>query len=136
MRTTGLFCTALIGCLFACEQSSPSLPPVVTSVAPAAKSPPKIARIIFIDQEEACECTRKRIEEAWAVLQEVLGDPPKLPVERFHADTQPAQAALYTAAKPLMVPPGIYFLDMHEEVIDMLQGEVTAKQIAAALKGR
>ena len=96
----------------------------------------KVTRIAFLDKEHACPCTRKRIDDTWAALQTALGTPASLPLERIHIDRQPAQAAALTAAKPLMVPPGIYFLDANNTVLSMLPGEVATDQIAAALHGR
>jgi len=94
----------------------------------------KVARVVFMDKEHACECTRKRVDDTWAELQTALGTPPKLPIERIHIDTQAAQAGPYTSAKPLMVPPGIYFVDQQQRVFELLQGEVKAEEITAVLK--
>ena len=94
----------------------------------------KVARVVFMDKEHACECTRKRVDDTWAELQTALGTPPKLPIERIHIDTQAAQAGPYTSAKPLMVPPGIYFVDQQQHVVELLQGEVKAEEITAVLK--
>ena len=94
----------------------------------------KVARVVFMDKEHACECTRKRVDDTWAALQTALGTPPKLPIERIHIDTQAAQAGPYTSAKPLMVPPGIYFVDQQLHVFELLQGEVKAEEITAVLK--
>ncbi len=63
-----------------------------------------------------------------------LGTPPALPVQRLHVDTQAGEAAPCTSAKPLMVPPGIYFLDGQRAVVDLLQGEIEAQEIETALK--
>ena len=94
----------------------------------------KVARVVFMDKEHACECTRKRVDDTWAALQTALGTPPKLPIERIHIDTQAAQAGPYTSVKPLMVPPGIYFVDQQLHVFELLQGEVKAEEITAVLK--
>ncbi|MFH0900771.1 MAG: hypothetical protein V2A73_09105 [Pseudomonadota bacterium] len=115
------------------SSASSAAPSVPTRPAPA-QSAPRVAKIVFVDKEHACECTRKRTEETWAAMQAALGTssaPP--PVERIHVDTQAIQAEKYTASKPLMVPPGIYFVDERNGVIDMLQGEVKTEQIAAVL---
>jgi hypothetical protein len=129
---------ALVLAVSACERNkaAPAPPATATSTSALSKSPAKVARIVFIDKEHACDCTRKRTEDTWAAMQAALGTPASLPVERLHVDTQVNQAQAYTAAKPLMVPPGIYFVDASNGVVDMLQGEVTTEQIAAALKGR
>jgi SAM-dependent methyltransferase len=100
------------------------------AAAPAAK---EVVKIVFVDQAEACECTMKRIAGSWAALTAALGDPPRLPVERIHLDTEQEKADVYDELRSLVVPPGIYFLDEKEALVEMLQGEVTAEQIAAVL---
>ena len=86
-----------------------------------------------MDKEHACDCTRKRVDDTWAALQTALGTPAKLPIERIHVDTESAKAAAYTTQKPLMVPPGIYFLDGHGNAIELLQGEIDADKIREVL---
>jgi hypothetical protein len=139
MRTIGLLLLLLTLDLGACERTraAPSQA-AAKPPAPAAKPEPasKLAKIVFIDKEKACDCTRKRVEQTWTSLQSALGTPAALPVQRLHIDTQTAEAAAYTSAKPLMVPPGIYFVDGQGAVVEMLQGEVEAKDIEMALKGR
>ncbi len=137
MRTTRLLSLFLALCLGACQRTRPALPPVAANPpAPAvtARSAAKLARIVFVDKEKACDCTRKRIEETWSALQTALGTPPALPVERLHLDTQGDQVAAYASAKPLMVPPGIYFVDSQGAVVELLQGEIEAKEIANLVK--
>jgi hypothetical protein len=109
-------------------------PAAAMAATPTAPTTSKVARVVFMDKEHACECTRKRVDDTWAALQTALGTPPKLPIERIHIDTQAAQAAPYTGAKPLMVPPGIYFVDQQLRVFELLQGEVKAEEITAILK--
>jgi len=119
--------------LSACEQAK-SAPVKETAPGLAAAVQAKTAKIVFIDKENACDCTQKRIDATWAALQAALGPSPSLPVERIHLDTQAARADSFTLLKPLMVPPGIYFLDDRNGLIEMLQGEVSQEQIAANLK--
>ncbi len=139
MRAIGLFPLLLTLGLGACERR-PSLPAGAAAHPPAAavKAAPssKLARIVFIDKEKACDCTRSRVEQTWASLQAALGTPPALPVQRWHVDTQAAEASAYTGAKPLMVLPGIYFIDGQGSIVETLQGEVAAKEIEAVVKGR
>ena len=127
-------CLCLVLAATACERNK-AQPAAPAAPAAMAAQPAKVARIVFIDKEHACDCTRKRTEDTWAALQAALGTDAR-PVERLHVDTQAAQAAPYTTAKPLMVPPAIYFVDAGNTVIDMLQGEVTTAQIAATLAAR
>jgi len=133
MRMTVVALFALTLHLVACESTQPTPAQGVTSSAPATQRSSAVAKIVFIDQEESCDCTHKRIEATWSAMQAALGRPATLPVERIHLDTQAAQANTYTALKPLMVPPGIYFIDDHNSVVEMLQGEVKTEQIAAVL---
>lgn len=93
-----------------------------------------VAQIVFLDQEEACDCTKKRIDTTWNELQTALGSGNKMQVERVHLDTQKDLAKDYLKAKPVMVPPGIYFMSSKGDLLEMLQGEVTAAQISAILK--
>ena len=114
-------------------------PPAPAKVAPANAGTPspsastRVAKIVFVDQVEACECTKKRIADSWSALQEALAKAPGIQVERVHLDTEEAKADLYDGMRSLVVPPGIYFLDENEALVEMLQGEVTAGQIAAVM---
>ncbi len=136
MRTIAFFPLVLILALAACERSKAAPAPIAASPAPVVKAQPgsKLAKIVFIDKEKACDCTRKRVEETWAALQAALGAPAALPVQRLHVDTQAAEAGAYTGAKPLMVLPGICFIDGQGTVVALLQGEIEAKEIEMALK--
>jgi hypothetical protein len=122
--------------LAACKQNEPASTVDTPPKAAAAQSLTAVTKVVFVDKEMACECTQNRINETWTALQAALGTPAVLPVERVHVDTQAALAAPYTAAKPLLVPPGIYFVDANGAVIELLQGEVKADQIKAILQGR
>jgi hypothetical protein len=120
-------------CLPACAKGK-AVPPAAVAATPVPTSTSKIARVVFMDKEHACQCTRKRVDDTWAALQAALGTPPKLPIERIHIDTQAAQAGPYVSEKPLVVPPGIYFVDRQQHVFELLQGEVKADEITAVLR--
>lgn len=92
-----------------------------------------VAKIVFVDQEEACDCTRARIDATWAALQLALEGREGLPVERIHGDTQEPEAKPYLEMRPLMVAPGLYFLDADGGLVEQLQGELTEGQIGALL---
>jgi hypothetical protein len=94
----------------------------------------KAAKIVFVGKEKACECTRKKVDAGWAALQEALGTPAKVPVEQLKVDTESDKVEPYRKQKPMMALPAIYFVDAKGAVLELLQGEVTAQQIAAALK--
>lgn len=131
MHRAALAFFALAAALAACERAAPA--PTASTTAATTATVRKVAKVAFLDQENACDCTRKRIDDTWAALRRALGTPAKLPVERIHVDTQVPLADAYTTAKPLMVAPGLYFVDAQDRVIELLQGEVTTEQIAAVL---
>jgi hypothetical protein len=134
MRSAVLIGLILTVTVFACEREKPPSTQTAGNTTAPVQVESTIAKIVFIDIEDACACTRRRIEGTWNALQAALDSPATLTVERIHADTQAALAERYTLLKPLMVSPGIYFVDSHDAVIEMLQGEVKQEQIAAVLK--
>ena len=102
--------------------------------AVAKPDTPKVARIVFVGKEHACDCTRKSVVAGWTALQKALGTPAKLPVERLQVDTEADKVASYRQQKPIMALPAIYFVDGKNAVVELLQGEVTAEQVAGILK--
>lgn len=112
---------------------------VVATGAPAVEAAAtndadtKVARIVFVGKEHACDCTRKTVEAARATLQKALGTPAKLPVETLQLDTQSGQVEPYKAMRPIMALPAIYFIDGKGGLVEMLQGEITDAQISAIL---
>jgi hypothetical protein len=134
MRTFLLFAFALL-CTLGCGRADDarSAHAGQPAVASSAASQP-VAQIVFLDQEEACDCTKKRIDASWKELQTAVGANSGVQVERLHLDTQKDLAKDYLKAKPVMVPPGIYFMSAKGDLLEMLQGDVTAAQIAAVLK--
>ena len=94
----------------------------------------KLHRVVFIDQEEACGCTRERIDATWEALDTALVDRPEITVERVFGDTQESEAAPYIAMKALVVAPGIYFFDEKDTLLEMMQGKLSAEQLAVAVK--
>ena len=89
-----------------------------------------VAKVVFVDQEECCECTQNRIDGTWAVLSTAL-EGREIDVERLHRDTQEADVAKYHEMRPIMVVPAVYFLDSEGKIVEVLQGEVTEEQIKA-----
>ena len=102
--------------------------------AQATPAAAAVAKIVFIDQEVCCDCTRERIDGTWAALSKAMEGGAGVPVERFHLDTQEEQARPYLAMRPLMVAPGLYFLDSDGGLVEMLQGELSEGQIGAVLQ--
>jgi hypothetical protein len=94
----------------------------------------QVSRIVFVGLKDACRCTRNRIAASWAALETVLGREPAIPIERIQEDVDTAKADEYAKLKAIVVLPGIYFLDEKGGLIELLQGEVTPKQISAVLR--
>ena len=55
-------------------------------------------------------------------------------VERIQEDVDTARAEEYVRLKPVIVVPGIYFLDEKGGLVELLQGEVKAEQVTAVLR--
>jgi hypothetical protein len=87
-------------------------------------------------KEHPCDCTRKTVDAGWAALQQALGTPPKLPVERLQIDTEADRVTVYRNQKPIMALPAIYFVDGNSVVLELLQGEVSTDAITAVLRNR
>jgi hypothetical protein len=112
-------------------------PGACVAAAPAAAPttrPARAARLVFVDLEKSCPCTQRRVASSWKALTAVLGRPPSIPLDRFHLDTQAAQADPYVDRRPIMVAPGLYVLDGSGNIIDLLQGEITEAQIRGAIR--
>jgi hypothetical protein len=143
-RRAMLFLFVLLGAVTACDTKKADLPATaaaasVTTAAIAAahasnsKGSAKVTNIVFVTKEHPCECTRKKIDAAEAALKQALGEPAKLPVQTLKADVEPEKIEPYRLQKPMMAFPAIYFLDGNNAVVQMLQGELTAEQVAQAL---
>jgi hypothetical protein len=126
-----------LGSSCAGEEAVADQPAVVaeTTEAPAAQAPAtNVAKIVFVDKKDACECTRERADGSWAALQSALGGREDIPVERIYADTEPEKVAPYKEMRSFMVIPAIYVLDASGALLDRLQGEITSERFAKALK--
>lgn len=95
-----------------------------TSATQAATS--RVAKVVFVGQKQACDCTRKRIDGSWAALQAAAGARKHIPIERIYMDTDEAKVEPYEEMRAIMVLPAIYLLDGSGKLLDMVQGEVTA----------
>ena len=126
------------GCGRAAGEGNNSSLPAATTKQAVASSPRggKVARVVFIDQEQACECTRNRIKGSWTAVEAALGEGSGIVVERIHRDTQEEQAEQYRMLRPMVTVPGLYFLDENGAIVELLQGEITEEQVRNALGGR
>ena len=130
----------LVGCNSP-GQAAPS-PGSSTTATPSAQAahPPQaagaVARIVFVGQREACDCTKNRIATTWKALETALADRKDLPVERLELDVDEVKADQYGQLQPLMTVPGVYLLDGQGKLVKMLQGELTVAQISGALGDR
>jgi len=107
-----------------------------TETQPPADAPTataSVARIVFVGQQEACDCTKKRIADSWATLERVLGGRKDIPVERLRIDANEAEVAPYLETRAVMVIPGAYFLDKQGGIIELLQGELSEDQVSRLL---
>lgn len=98
----------------------------------AAGTGADIARIVVVDQETCCACTRERIDKTGASLEAALAGS-TIPVERIHMDTEPERTEEMVAKRAIMVLPAIYFMSGEGEVVRFLQGELSEEQIRVAL---
>lgn len=99
----------------------------VADGASSEPTKPKVARIVFVGKEHACDCTRKTVDAGSTGLRQALGTPAKIPVERLQLDTQAGKVAPYQQQQPMMALPAIYFVDGKDMVLDVLQGEITTE---------
>lgn len=137
-----LVAAALVAALGACRTdpgkasgapTGSNAPTAAADVAPTKAGTKPVARIVFVGQKQACECTRKRIDDTWLALQRALDGNRKLPVERLQRDVDEEKADRYDEMRSLMVAPGLYLLDEDGKLIDMLQGELSSDQLSQAL---
>ncbi len=95
----------------------------------------KVVRVVFIDKENACACTRERCDEGWSALQGALTSLTVRPeVERFYMDTQEDLAATYQEKRPILAAPALYFFQQDGSLAGMLQGEIQEDEIMERLR--
>ncbi len=116
--------------------NSPAPAPATKQPAVASPSESNVARIVFVGQERACDCTLDRIEASWRALQTALGEGSGIDVERLHRDTQRDQVREYQMLQRFVALPAIYLLDADGAIVELLQGTVTEAQLRDAIGGR
>ena len=122
--------------LSACANNAAKAEPKENAASAQKESSAKpVARIVFVDKENCCQCTAERTAKSWKALEEALAvKTPAIPIERIHFDTQASLAEKYKAMKPIVAVPALYFLDADGGLVGMLQGEVTKAQVESVLK--
>jgi hypothetical protein len=94
----------------------------------------KVARIVFVGKQNACDCTRKAIEAGRKALQAALGNTSRYRLEELKIDVDREKVDGLRKKRALAGLPAIYFLDAAGDVKELLQGDITEEQIRAALK--
>jgi hypothetical protein len=121
----------VVGCNTAGQ--GPPTPASTGAATSSAQATGGVARIVFVGQREACDCTKNRIATTWKALETALADRKDLPVEKLELDVDQAKAEQYEQLQPLMTAPGVYLLDGKDGLVKMLQGELTVAQLTAAI---
>lgn len=119
-----------------CKQDVTAQEQGATKVTAAETAPSKkVSKIVFIGKQNACDCTRKRVDNSFAALQKAITGRKDIAVEQLQVDVDEAGVEQYEKLRPIMVLPAIYLLDGSGKLVDMQQGEVTAEQLAKAIGG-
>lgn len=97
------------------------------------KASPRVKRIVFVGQKEACPCTMRRIERVMPKIEGIVAEYVGVELSKVRIDVEVEEADRYDEMRSMVEIPGVYFLGGDGELVDMLQGEVTAAQIEAVL---
>jgi len=119
-----------------CNQKAQAGGPDQSHAAPSASAPAKraAARLVFLDKETACDCTKAKIDSSWSAIQAALGSGNPMPVERIHADTEADKAAPLIAKRKIVSLPALYVLDDSGNVLDLFQGEMEENAVRRSLR--
>lgn len=126
-----------LGAVPACNQSgSAEGGTAAAASASAASVVPKAAaaRVVFVDKEEACECTQAKIDAGWTAVQAAIGSTTAVKLERIHMDSQPGVAAPILAKRQIVAVPAAYVLDATGNVLDVFQGDIEEQAVRNALR--
>lgn len=130
-----LVCICLSG--LGCQKAEPAVAPDAEKPAPLATQAvesAKVAKVVFVGQKDCCQCTGDRILASWTSLEEVLAKHADVAVDRFDIDVDEARATEMEKLGKVMVIPGLYFLSADGKLVKLIQGEVTAAQVAEVLQ--
>lgn len=118
-----------------CGDGQSSVPPGPPASGGATdRQGAKVAKIVFVGQQTACECTRKRIDTSWEALSAVLADHREIEVERIALDVDEQRYNELDDLRSLLIAPGIYCFGADGKLIEMLQGEVEEYKIAELIR--
>lgn len=109
-------------------------PAPARGAAVAAARAGRVAKVIFVGKLYPCECTAKTIAATRGALDRALGARPKIAIEELMINRDTARVDALRRVKPLGALPALYFVDAAGSVLDLLDGDVSEAQIAAALK--
>ena len=137
VTTTAGWALVLAAGVIACQQDVAAPGQTATTTAPsrATAANTKVAKIVFIGKKNACDCTRRRVDDSFAVLKTALGGRSDIAVQRLQVDVDPAGVEQYKKMRPVMVLPAIYLLGGSGTLVDVLQGEVAVEQVRKAIDG-
>lgn len=93
----------------------------------------KVAKIVFVGQKDACDCTLNRVKETWGALQFALKNHSSVKVERLAKDVHEARVKSLRSQRKFMVLPALYFFNPEGKLVAMLEGELKPDQIAKNL---
>ena len=125
---------AAIGCTQPETQQSDVPKADEPTPATAQAGPTRVTKVVFIGQKDSCKCTRERIDKTWPVVDSVLKGYKDITVRKIQIDVEAEEADRYDEMKSIMIAPGIFFMDKDDKLVEMIQGEVSADQVLAALK--
>lgn len=125
--------TAALGTACKEEAAPTPQPEVAATTADLTPSTSSVAKIVFIGKQNACDCTRERVEDSLAALRTALDGSSEIPVEELHVDVEQAEVAKYQQMRSIVTLPAIYLLSDSGALVELLQGEVTEQQFRQAL---
>lgn len=127
------YTTAILLIVSACGCNKPDTQEAPVSAGPVTTST-AIERIVLVGMADPCDCTRKKIEKAQKAI-EAAGGAETTHVERLDLETDDDKIDVYRDMKPFQVVPALYFVDDAGNVLTLLQGDITEKQVRETISG-
>ena len=128
-RILSILFLLIAGCGAPAEVTAQQAP---TPVVEAPAGP--VTRIVFIGQQEACDCTIRRIADVTAALSAAMGTR-QMEIENLYVDREQDRDAveMHREMRAFMVAPALFFFDADGRLADMTQGEVNAEALGKIL---